>query len=301
MTIIVGAGLSGLIAAHAFPRSIIIEAEHSPSAAHSALLRFRSDIVSNLVGIPFRQVEVHKGIWYRKRFRQPTIRIANLYSKKVIDKLADRSIWSIKPVQRFIAPEEFYLQMIEACSNRISWSHTVSDLAVFRNEQVISTAPMPIMLNVAGITTPLEFKRAPIRVTRFRLKHSDVFQTIYFPDPEYNIYRASITGNLLIIEEMERGQEGEMEGQAEVFHAFGNPDVDHVIGATSQKFGKIDPVDDATRKALMFQLTHQHNVFSLGRFGTWRNILLDDVVKDIAVIRRMMTSTAYDQHRQINS
>jgi hypothetical protein len=36
----------------------------------------------------------------------------------------------------------------------------------------------------------------------------------------------------------------------------------------------------------------------IGRFATWRNILLDDVVDDIAVIKRLMRhGGAYDHAR----
>jgi hypothetical protein len=48
----------------------------------------------------------------------------------------------------------------------------------------------------------------------------------------------------------------------------------------------------------LFRLTHEHNVFSLGRFATWRNILLDDVVDDIVQVKRLLkSSSAYDLRR----
>ena len=54
--------------------------------------------------------------------------------------------------------------------------------------------------------------------------------------------------------------------------------------------GKIVPLPDAARKRLLFRLTHEHGIYSLGRFATWRNVLLDDVVNDIAVIKRLARS-----------
>jgi hypothetical protein len=68
--------------------------------------------------------------------------------------------------------------------------------------------------------------------------------------------------------------------------------------ASSGKARRDRPIDDALRKQLLFRLTHEHNVFSLGRFATWRNILLDDVVDDIVQVKRLLKSgSAYDVRR----
>jgi hypothetical protein len=48
----------------------------------------------------------------------------------------------------------------------------------------------------------------------------------------------------------------------------------------------------------LFRLTHERNIYSLGRFATWRNILLDDVVDDIAAIKKLLkANSAYDIRR----
>ncbi len=80
---IIGAGLSGLIAAHAWPTAPVFEAlpEAQP---HRALLRFRSDNVARLTGIEFKRVTVRKGLFWRGEYRTPTIALANAYSLKVL-------------------------------------------------------------------------------------------------------------------------------------------------------------------------------------------------------------------------
>ena len=50
------------------------------------------------------------------------------------------------------------------------------------------------------------------------------------------------------------------------------------------------PIDNELRKEFMHYATANFNIYSLGRFATWRPILLDDVVDDLAVIERMMSS-----------
>jgi hypothetical protein len=70
------------------------------------------------------------------------------------------------------------------------------------------------------------------------------------------------------------------------------------LGSVDQKYGKIAPIDDNLRKQLLFRLTHERNIYSLGRFATWRNILLDDVVDDIAAIKKLLkANSAYDIRR----
>ena len=299
--VIVGAGLAGLIAAHAWPQAPILEAASAPRPGHRALLRFRSEAVANLTGIEFRRVRVRKGIWAEGRFAAPAICWANQYAQKVVGRLAgERSIWNVEAVDRFVAPETFYEQLIEAVGHRVSWETP----AVFNPSPVegehrpllISTAPLPVVLSAVGIQAPCEFPRAPIRVTRWRVPGADVFQTVYFPERSLSVYRASITGETLIVESVMEPDEVDL---LEVERAFGiDLNECELLESVEQKYGKIAPIDDATRKGMLFRLTHEHNIYSLGRFATWRNVLLDDVVEDISVIKRLLTSrTAYDAHR----
>lgn len=288
---IVGAGLAGLIAAHAFPRIPIIEAQPEPRSVHKALLRFRSSAVADLVGVPFRPVTVRKGVWMDGDWRDPSIRVANLYARKVVGQLVDRSIWRLDAETRFIAPEDLYERLIDAQRHRIQWGTRAPFLDT--QEPCISTAPMPVALEAMGMGCDEEFSRAGIHVERFRLPHADVYQTVYFPTPDHTLYRASITGDLLICEFA-----GEPEGEwlREVVDAFALPQEMDWLDSVHQRYGKILPIDEGVRRALVSKLTREGNVFSLGRFATWRNILLDDVVQDIAVIKKLINATAYERH-----
>ena len=85
-----------------------------------------------------------------------------------------------------------------------------------------------------------------------------------------------------------------------VLDAFGLP-VEQVAldqstaQSTMQPYGKIVDMDKGLREAFMHELTTAHRVFSLGRFATWRNILLDDVVNDIAAIDRLVKASEYSR------
>jgi len=67
-----------------------------------------------------------------------------------------------------------------------------------------------------------------------------------------------------------------------------------------QKYAKILPVSDNERKRFMIWATEQFNIFSLGRFATWRpGLLLDDLVNDIRIIHRLAKGeTAYDAKKE---
>ncbi len=291
---IVGAGLAGLIAAHAWPQAAVLEASPQPRAGHRALLRFRSEAVGRLTGIEFRKVRVHKGIWADGSFQAPAIRWANLYAEKVLGRLAgDRSIWHLDAVDRFIAPDTFYEQLIDSVGSRVHWNTNAS---FSTRQSLVSTAPLPLVLRSLDITEPFDFPKAAIHVTRWHVPKADVFQTVYFPDRYNSVYRASITGDTLIVESMAPLEE---QDELEVERAFGIALSDCMaLGAVEQKYGKIAPVNDAVRKQLLFRLTHEHNIYSLGRFATWRNVLLDDVVDDITTIKKLLrANSAYDVRR----
>lgn len=321
--VIVGAGLAGLIAAHAWPRTALVEAAPAPRETHRALLRFRDDSVSNLTGIEFKRVSVRKGIYYGGAFHAPDIRLANLYARKVLGDLrgGERSIWNIDPCTRYVAPPDFYDRLLDSVGPRISWGEKFEfDPAVraLNGEQggklrVLSTAPLPMVLMALGEQHDLRFESMRITVDRFEFPDVDLYQTIYFPDPNTDVYRASFTGSTLIVERVVNCGKGSEDVALDpddvpktVAQAFGlMQGAFNVAPASgvrvSQRYGKIAPVPDAARKALLFRLTHEFGIYSLGRFATWRNILLDDVVSDIAAVKRLLASdhTAYDMRKSM--
>ena len=300
---IIGAGFAGLIAAHAWPKAEVLEAMPEPEQAHKALLRFRSDAAAHMTGIEFKKVRVRKGIWFRGKFVKPDIRLANMYSAKVLrGEIANRSIWNLDAVDRYIAPENFYQQLLERVGDRIQWNCQ----ADFSGGHTVSTAPLPVAISQLGIDAKAKFGREPINVQRWRINCADVYQTIYYPEAEEPLYRASITGNILIIESMagESFKDSYVDVD-EVFESFGL-NLSHMGGGflqqiddVEQKYGKISEIDERTRKSLLYELTARHGIYSLGRFATWRNILLDDVVDDIAAIKKMAAMSNYDLRKEI--
>ena len=148
------------------------------------------------------------------------------------------------------------------------------------------------MMGLNALPRGEEFANQGIIVDRYRVLNADVFQTIYYPSPNMATYRASITGDLLIIERTRAMTQMEF---IDVLGSFGlgNIDVSLIEQDHTQRFGKIRPIDDATRRNAIFSLTQDHGIYSLGRFAVWRNVLLDDVVSDAAVIKRLIAGGNY--------
>ncbi|MBL1375570.1 hypothetical protein, partial [Acinetobacter baumannii] len=157
-------------------------------------------------------------------------------------------------------------------------------------------------------------KGTSIIVSRYKLSiPCDVFQTVYFPSPDFGTFRASITGDTLIVESIANG--GVENADGEIKKIEWNPawDLDEVCAAfgirrkqliedgepTIQTKGKIIPLGRDERESMIWNLTHEAGIFSLGRFATWRNVLLDDLVSDMDVIERLMTSSSYQKAKKM--
>ncbi len=305
MTLIIGAGLSGLIAANLIPGSRIIESGSKDHRAHKALLRFRSSAVGDALGINFRKVTVRKGLYDAdaSEFVQPNIRLANMYAKKVIGRIVDRSIWNLDTAERFIAPEDLAAQLVERLGSRIDWNTPAGSGMVDRRDRaklpIISTAPMSVNLSLCGIGhEKVIFQRAPVVVRRWRVHNCDVHQTVYYPEYASALYRASITGDLLIAEYVADHYDAQNESLDLIRGSFNIAfDTLEKIDTTEQKYGKIAAIDNDSRKRWIRHMTLKHNVYSLGRFATWRNILLDDVLNDVYVIKKLLHANEYDAAR----
>ena len=297
---IIGAGLAGLMSACVFKDASIIDAMPEPKESHKALLRFRDESVSILTGIPFKKVQVYKEVFEDgKCLPYCTNRAANLYAQKVTGNIAGRSIRNLESVARYVAPDDFYEQLLGRFKDRIAWGTPLDSgfvrACVDNGHVLVNTAPLGIITKTIGVEVvgDFSFDKKAIHVDRYLLPEgSDVYQTVYFPEQNTSIYRASITGRMLIIESI--GGVVPHDGLTEVRSAFGIWKVKlEPLGSVDQKYGKIVDLPREVREAVLHELSNKYNIFSVGRFATWRNILLDDVVNDIYTVDRLVRSSGY--------
>lgn len=296
---IYGAGMAGLLAAQMLRRHdpVVCEAASSLPDNHGALLRFRSDAVARAVHQQFRKVSVNKAICRDGQLHTPaTIADTNQYSLKVTGKVQPRSIMNLDPVERYIAPDDFITELGRYCDITYGYPATQERIkdAKLDSHPVISTIPMPALMDILGWPDKPNFEWQPIWTITAEILHpvTDVYQTLYYPELKDSRYRASITGNRLIIElvsEMSHGAAKLRIGYT--LGDFGLPETTRLTPhkLKFQKFGKLSPVDDRARKEFILWATDEWGVYSIGRFATWRQLLLDDVVNDINIVDRYIT------------
>jgi len=296
---IFGAGLSGLIAGIANPKAQIYERSKFGTQGHQALLRFRDMSVSDMTGIKFKKVKVIKSIWFEGKEQQPSPRLVAMYSHKNTGHFENRSIMDIRTVERYIAPDNFHELLVKECEDRIHYEYVI-DQSDFANdvrhanerEDIISTLPLSFNAKMLGYGFDTYKNKSRIYVTRFTVEDCDMYTTVYYPDMITPVYRASVTGKTLIIEAK---NPIDVKDTAIVLNSMGLKYASFTIELDNhiQPMGKLSEVNDSERRVMIYNMSHDHGVFSLGRFALHKNILLDDVAKDIRVIKSMMADDSY--------
>ncbi len=302
--IIYGAGLAGLLAGNILKsfKPHIREAQSALPNNHSALLRFRTGMVGTSCAIPFKKVRVQKAIKYGdKTITEPNFLVSNMYSQKVTGSILNRSINDLAPVERFIAPHDLISQMARNCTIEYSSQLTAESL---NQSPIISTIPMPALMKIMGWGDVPDWPCRKIwtQTARIQAPKCDVYQTIYYPDKALSFYRISLVGNTVISEHI---REPESSIGPHIMTAlmddFGiQPEQLVDMNQSVQQYGKIEPIDEELRKEFIFEMTSKHNIYSVGRFATWRQLLLDDVVEDIQHVEKFIRARS-DYARMIHS
>lgn len=323
---IVGAGLAGLLAGNMLSRMgkniTLVEAQDSLPNNHSAVLRFRSSIVSDVTGIPFKPVRVMRTVQNWRNELADSL----AYAYKATGTIALRS--SIREnkemATRYIAPPDLIAQLAEGQDIEFT---CFSDFRAVPSHPIISTVPMPILAKALGYKgfeeAGVEFKSVPGFNMNFRIPGIDVYGTVYLPYPDTIWNRVSITGDRVTAEYSNvkphmvnqwleaMSKSGDITIQPrfagyidEALNAIGLMGVvstqkvlENDFSVKRQTYQKIMPIDDRERKRFMLWATEVHAIYSLGRFATWRpGLLLDDLVNDVRQIERM-AGDAY--HRRL--
>ncbi len=298
---IIGAGMSGLLAAHYFRHlcPVVLEKQKSLPNNHQALLRFRTSAVSDLTGIPFKKVKVQKmAILDGAEYQKPNLLISNLYSRKVSGQTNARSIGNLDDCERYIAPGDFINKLSKGIDIKYN---TFVDFVNNPSNLTISTMPVAALANALGYKDLPELNTREVWTVKFDLWNNvDVYQTIYYPSHMLPLYRLSITGNTVIAEFCESPDELSDEKIVTelskfIESHFGIPCHEAIeIKRSYQKFGKLIECDTEEVKKFIGWATRNHNIYSLGRWGCHRQLLMDDVVKDIKQVDKLIRSNGYN-------
>jgi hypothetical protein len=287
---IIGAGMSGLLCANMLRRHEIIVYEKQPKLPnnHHAVLRFRTPEVGNILGIPFKKVNMIKTYIPFSNIVADSLS----YSRKVTGQfLSDRSIIAgTVQAERWIAPS--YLIRLMAENINVEYEN----INVYHpTYPIISTIPMPDLMNLLNYDPShnIGFDYKPGIVFSAKILECDAYVSILNPGPQA-WSRATITGNQLIIEFPSMKEIPETYELAEVYHQMGLYDAVMLDGEfKKQNYFKIMDIDNAERKKFMRWATVKHNIYSLGRYATWRpKLLLDDLVQDVRKIEEWIIGSS---------
>jgi len=308
---IAGAGLSGLIAANLMKHRFTIEVHEKAAEIPNnkpAVLRFRSDVLANALDIPFRKVKVIKDVANHGN----AVSNAMIYSRRTTGTLrSDRSVpLGPEVVERYIAP----LDMVKRLSEDVNVITGSDAFGASTGKPIISTVPMPVMITKFMKELPWldipEFSYTKGYVLSFRLTDCDAFASLYCPK-DMDISRISLTGDEVTAEypwsnaiyDLTVDNASTLQNAAiEICANLGISSlriIKDTVKIKQQQYAKIQPIDDRFRKNFIAWLTDKHNIYSLGRFATWRpGLLLDDLVNDVRMITKFITGNTYDTRKE---
>jgi hypothetical protein len=290
--------MAGLLAARMLsPRLEPVVLERAPCLPHnhSAVLRFSTSKVAEVLGIPFKRVSLIKTVipW------RNAVADAMAYSRKVLGEYrSDRSVllperWQSS--ERYIAPEDLIERMAEGVEIVFNTEYDFKP----DGEKVISTIPMPSLACMMNYPRDLGWKWIDGQNLVTRIKGCEAYVSIMVPDPNVPFSRATITGDQLIVE-LTRG--GFTDPERIVYKAcelLGITERCDDVKLVDQSYAKIAPIDEGERRNFIYWAsTITGRAYQLGRFATWRpRLLLDDLVHDVRLIEGWATSPspAYDQ------
>lgn len=323
--LVIGAGMAGLLAANILRKRpvTVLERQSELPNNHHGVLRFRTSNVSRETSIDFRSVTVHKGI-----DQSDPLVAAMEYSKKVTGRYEMRSVIDTDSAMRWVAPTDFIRRMADGAEivygvdffdGSAGWEIEEAEELHSAGEMpaVISTIPMPALMDILGYDGPRpDFNYQEGWSFEIEVANCDVFATRYYTSPNVPFYRTSITGNRITVEftgprptsvPPEKTESEDVTlitaWLGTVLDDFGidRGDVFEVKAPKDAKYAKIgnlSALDKRRANDFMFWASHNFNIYSLGRFATWRaGLLLDDVVNDVKAISRWIDDGNYARQK----
>ena len=311
---VVGAGLTGLIVSNLLVARgydvTVFELQEELPHNHRAVLRFRSPKLGDALGIEFEKVQA---LLCLSNYYYPNPLVSAMHYSRATNGImrTDRSITRLmdgpKLVDRWIAPANLRDILLERIRDRVQFGTPHKIIAC--KGIVLTTVPMYSTFEHASSLKikswqgkEIEFCAAPYTTVTMKCNDMDAYGTVYnvMPNVSSPWTRLSITGSEIILEMSERwgvgcldrdevGKRAKTLAKVILFLALEIdqiPDKPHVYRSLGDR---ISPIDERTRKSFIMYLTDQHQVYSIGRFATWRpGMLLDDLIKDTAIVASMI-------------
>jgi len=321
--VVLGAGLAGSVAYGAlrsYSPSLYDAKERrtSPLSDHHAVMRVKDPTIAQYLGCRAEKIMVTKEVYNaRTKMATPSCsnRLNNVYSWKLYGNIADRSIRNLGKAERYILRD--YLSF----PKEVCWGHKLVSVTnhpgkralTLKHSQTkvklkydicISTIPLPYLLQALEESLPGYeegmFRWEPIHVLQCDLALPVYsYQTVYLPDFDFLSYCLHDDFSNRSKEEILSVMRRELDKILK--SCFGLLE-DYItnISVYKQNIGKILPIDDSVRKYFILTLTERYNIYSLGRHAVWKPLRIDDLLKDIEQIKKLISlrerSREYESH-----
>lgn len=315
--IIIGGGIAGTLAFNFFRNEspLVFDKEESkkPFSSHSGIMRVKSEEIGAILGIKLKKIKVEKWIFYKGKFYSySTPFFTSSYSQKVSDGIYSRSIENLGVHTRYLFDKDFsvpdkyakfgcsLIGFVPSESKAIFMTSEGKQIEE-RYDICINTLPLPFIMELYGVkehSTKIDFSYKSIysRVVNTAIK-SDKHYTVYLPDRDEDIYRVSLQEDKVILESMEEFTTNrEIERICKELFDIQPKDITDITKTTSRLYGKIIDLEPFVRKSQLYMLTEKYNIYSAGRFALWKNIGVDDMLKDLDKIRSMAETSLIVNH-----
>src|SRR3990167_8611666 len=313
--LIIGAGLSGLLAAAKAEKCgmdyLVIE---KSQALPKAKIHYLHSDMNNALPIKLKKIEIFKNIYWKGEFLDRfNIPMMNEFACKTNEKLTENSIKYINGEREFgyipFSGIENISDELFSCLNRERFIFGAEYENSFNNNEsndeiivkldtnekiicknIISTIPLPVMLKTLGVdvdclkTMPLNMIELKInKENREKILETDLYEIIYLPSCEFGMSRFSILGKRFVIELAEEEfDEKRFEEFFGIFSGFKEKLNFKYIKATNP-YGRFCPIDEDKRIELINRLIKK-KIYPAGRYASWKYKRVDSVADDIEEI-----------------
>lgn len=317
-TLIIGAGLSGLMMGYLQKRNyLIIEAAERLNFDIATPFHLHAPL--DWLPTTWKEIDVHHHCWDGERFhRIPDLKMMNDFSRKIVGKIVDTSLKFMDgSIKRGFVPEsgnagEVLRDLFNETSTHLALGAQLVHLdpdnkaaaiafaeegsRVIRYKNLVSTIPLPALLKMLRMEFHHRFTAEPITTIFFDVPPEasvDAFQVVNITDPSNIFYRASLMDQKVILETMNPDHETEESQLTHTAAALANAlwklnlrkenATIHVI-----RPGKFHPIPKTARKQLLAKLTNDWQIYCLGRYATWSYKRIDHIAEDAHSILKIM-------------
>jgi len=278
-TIIIGAGFSGLYSAYSLKDSLVIgnkdPALFSKMNDSYIVLRYDERIrwLLSKLGINYKKQKLKILYLYQgKLYSRPTHEMIEVYTEKAYGKLPDKIFYGYS-INSYDICDVKYSELIDKLYSNVSSKvlvDTVTSVDInnkkvktasgkeFGYQYLISTIPLNIFLEIAGINNTIKFGSVPLWVYKSQYPR-DKFTQILVIDKESTILRYLHGADDIAFFEASAKQENYLDpdGNKEPYIYLKN--------------GKIFRYEDSHElEEVIADLETNHDVYMVGRFAEWK-------------------------------